>query len=261
MSPFGGRADIQIKGVTSAPMRFDTVLRARMKSIAERLLHPELRDNIMRKLHCLMTVVFALAFAEMAFSQGVSINKPGACHRQQLCSRRDRSLLRTNGEAGWPWPFTPRQMVPIDKQDVVRMNHDTLYSSGVFDLKASPLTIILPDAGKRFMSMQVIRRIITRLRLCTPRASRYTEDIVGRAMLSDHPHFCRSPNPDDITVANTLQDAIKVEQPSVGKFEVPNWNPVSQKKIRDALSVLEPCWETCRVPCSVARAKSIRLAI
>ena len=27
-------------------------------------------------------------------------------------------------------------------------------------------------------------------------------------------------------------------QPSVGKFEVPNWDPVSQKKIRDALSVL-----------------------
>ncbi|MGA7002503.1 MAG: hypothetical protein WBZ28_11255, partial [Pseudolabrys sp.] len=27
-------------------------------------------------------------------------------------------------------------------------------------------------------------------------------------------------------------------QPSVGKFEVPNWDPVSQKKIRDALSEL-----------------------
>ena len=45
-------------------------------------------------------------------------------------------------------------------------------------------------------------------------------------------------NPDDIKVANTLQDAIKVEQPSVGNFEVPNWDPVSQKKMRDALSVL-----------------------
>jgi hypothetical protein len=42
-------------------------------------------------------------------------------------------------------------------------------------------------------------------------------------------------NPDDIKFANILQDAIKVEQPSVGKFEVPNWDPVSQKKIRGAL--------------------------
>ena len=47
-------------------------------------------------------------------------------------------------------------MVAIDKQDVVRMNRDMLYTSGIFDLKESPLMIILPDAGKRFMSMQVI---------------------------------------------------------------------------------------------------------
>jgi hypothetical protein len=47
-------------------------------------------------------------------------------------------------------------MAAIDKQDVVRMNRDTLYSSGVFDLEAAPVTITLPDAGKRFMSMQVV---------------------------------------------------------------------------------------------------------
>jgi Protein of unknown function (DUF1254) len=49
-----------------------------------------------------------------------------------------------------------RTMASVDKQDVVRMNRDTLYSSGVFDLDAAPLTITLPDTGKRFMSMQVI---------------------------------------------------------------------------------------------------------
>ena len=36
------------------------------------------------------------------------------------------------------------------------MNRDTLYSAAVFDLDAGPVTITLPDAGKRFMSMQVI---------------------------------------------------------------------------------------------------------
>ena len=36
-----------------------------------------------------------------------------------------------------------------------------------------------------------------------------------------------------------LQDAIKVEQQGgPGKFEMPNWDPVSQKKVRDALIVL-----------------------
>ncbi|MFO0815077.1 MAG: subclass B3 metallo-beta-lactamase [Gemmatales bacterium] len=52
----------------------------------------------------------------------------------------------------------PREFTPIDKQDVVRMNRDTLYSSGVFDLDASPVTIMLPEAGKRYMAMQVINQ-------------------------------------------------------------------------------------------------------
>jgi len=62
-----------------------------------------------------------------------------------------------------------RKMAPIDKQDVVRMNRDTLYSSGVFDLEAAPVTITLPDAGKRFMSMQVISQ------------DHYTTEEIGRA--------------------------------------------------------------------------------
>jgi hypothetical protein len=39
---------------------------------------------------------------------------------------------------------------------IVRPNRDTLYSLSVFDLEAGPLTITLPNAGQRFMSMQVI---------------------------------------------------------------------------------------------------------
>src|SRR5216683_4969383 len=49
-----------------------------------------------------------------------------------------------------------REAARIDNQTVIRLNRDTLYSSAVFDLDAGPVTITLPDAGKRFMSMQVI---------------------------------------------------------------------------------------------------------
>lgn len=51
-----------------------------------------------------------------------------------------------------------REPVPVDNQGVIRPNRDTLYSAGVFDLDTSPVTVTLPDAGKRFMSMQVERR-------------------------------------------------------------------------------------------------------
>jgi hypothetical protein len=49
-----------------------------------------------------------------------------------------------------------RAPASIDEQDVVRMNRDTLYSSGVFDLEAAPVTITLPDPGQRFMSMLAV---------------------------------------------------------------------------------------------------------
>ena len=45
-------------------------------------------------------------------------------------------------------------------------------------------------------------------------------------------------NSADIEKVHALQDAIKVEQKSVGKFEVPQWDAASQKKVRDALIVL-----------------------
>ena len=49
-----------------------------------------------------------------------------------------------------------RELAAIDDQRVQRQNRDTLYSVGVFDLDAGPVTVSLPDAGKRFMTMIVI---------------------------------------------------------------------------------------------------------
>jgi hypothetical protein len=46
-------------------------------------------------------------------------------------------------------------------------------------------------------------------------------------------------DPADTKKAHALQDAIKAEQPGgPGTFEGPNWDPISQKKVRDALLVL-----------------------
>ena len=49
-----------------------------------------------------------------------------------------------------------REPAAIDNQTIIRLNRDTLYSAAIFDLDAGPVTITLPEAGKRFMSMQVI---------------------------------------------------------------------------------------------------------
>jgi len=134
-----------------------------------------------------------------------------------------------------------RELAPIADQRVQRGNRDTLYSVGVFDLDAGPVTISLPDAGSRFMTMIVIdedhyvvavvyaagSQILTREKIGT----RYA--LAGVRILVD-------PNdPKDVEEVHALQDAIKVDQPGgPGRFVVPNWDQASQKKVRDALVVL-----------------------
>ena len=49
-----------------------------------------------------------------------------------------------------------RRELYLTDSPVVRPNRDTLYSMTVSDFDARPATITLPDAGNRFMSMQVI---------------------------------------------------------------------------------------------------------
>lgn len=133
-----------------------------------------------------------------------------------------------------------RTIASIDKQDVVRMNRDTLYSSGVFDLDAGPTTITLPDTGKRFMSMQVISEDHYTVDVAyAPGRFTYSKDKVGTRYVYLIIRTLVDPEiPDDTAKVNALQDAIKVDQTATGTFEVPNWDPASQAKVRDALSVL-----------------------
>jgi hypothetical protein len=102
------------------------------------------------------------------------------------------------------------------------------------------VTITLPDAGNRFMSMQVIDEdqyahavyygaghyTMTRQEMGTRYGS-----LVIRILANPK-------DPEDMRHVHALQDAIKVEQKSSGNYETPNFDPVSQKKVRDALLVL-----------------------
>lgn len=132
-----------------------------------------------------------------------------------------------------------RDPAAIENQTVIRLNRDTLYSSGVFDLDAGPVTVTLPDTGDRFQSLQVINQdhyswteygagphTITRDKAGT----RYV--VVGIRTLVD-------PNdPKDVAAVHTLQDAIAVQQKDVGKLELPSWDEASQTKVREALLAL-----------------------
>ncbi|QOT75784.1 DUF1254 domain-containing protein [Cupriavidus basilensis] len=133
-----------------------------------------------------------------------------------------------------------REPASIDHQTVIRLNRDTLYTSGIFDLEAGPVTITMPDPGKRFMALQVINEdhYVPDV-FYGAGAHTLTRENVGTRYVAVAVRTLVNPNsPDDIKQVHALQDAIKVSQKGPGKLEIPNWDPVSQKKIRDALLVL-----------------------
>ncbi len=133
-----------------------------------------------------------------------------------------------------------REPVSIDKQNVIRMNRDTLYSEAVFDLDAGAVTIALPDAGKRFMSMQVVDEDHYVPSVFYGAGTHtLTKENVGTRYVFIAVRTLVDPNdPKDVEQVHALQDAIKVSQKDAGKFELPNWDQASQKKVRDALLVL-----------------------
>ena len=110
----------------------------------------------------------------------------------------------------------------------------------MFDLDAGPVTITLPDAGKRFMSMQVINEDHYVPEVVYGKGSTtLTKDKVGTRYVAVAIRTLVDPaDPRDVEQVHALQDAIKVSQKSVGSFEAPNWDQASQKKVRDALLVL-----------------------
>jgi hypothetical protein len=148
------------------------------------------------------------------------------------------NALKDGGFAKFHHNRTP---VEIDRQFVIRSNRDTLYSAMVADLNAGPVTITLPDAGKRFRSMQVINEdhYVVGDVLYRPGSYTYDQQKAGTRYIMVAIRTLVDPNdPQDVKQVHTLQDAIKVSQNSTGKFEIPNWDQASQKKIRDALLVL-----------------------
>lgn len=133
-----------------------------------------------------------------------------------------------------------REFAPIDKQGVVRMNRDTLYSSGVFDLDAAPVSIMLPDPGSRYMAMLVINQDHYVVDIFhAPGDFDLTKKTVGsRYVYLILRTLADANDADDMKAAHLLQDKVKIAQRRSGTFEVPDWDQRSLTAIRDALEVL-----------------------
>ncbi|MCJ7557487.1 MAG: DUF1254 domain-containing protein [Gammaproteobacteria bacterium] len=150
----------------------------------------------------------------------------------------DMTFKRYESAGGFGKMFHLRQPTPIDKQDVIRMNQDTLYSVGIFDL-TTPVTITKPKTD-RWQSMMLVSEDHS-IPPAIYKAGSYTltqEDIGTRYVAVVFRTLVNANDANDIKLANSVQDQITVKQAKTGSLEVPEWDEESLSKVRNAINVL-----------------------
>jgi len=195
-------------------------------------------ENAMRRVILPICILIAASFATIARAQeSVPVTVDNFTRAES-----DLYIGSTLKDAGGVGKLIHhREPVQIDHQNVIRLNRDTLYSAAVFDLDAGPVTITLPDAGDRLMSMQIIDEDqYTPQLIYTPGPHTLSKDTIDTRYVLAAVRTLVDPNdPKDVAAVHALQDAIQIDQPGgLGTFEVPNWDLESQKRVREALLVL-----------------------
>ncbi len=123
-----------------------------------------------------------------------------------------------------------RTTTPIDKQNVIRMNRDTLYSLGVVDISKGA-TVNLPDAGKRYMSLMVINNdgYVNEV-FYGGGAHELTVDKFDTPFVGLVIRTLANPEDEaDLAVAHALQDKIEISAGSDTAFAMPDYDAASYK--------------------------------
>lgn len=129
---------------------------------------------------------------------------------------------------------------PEQRNVIIRPNRDTLYSFAVLDLDAGPVTVTLPDAGKRFMGMQIVNQgQFTPATYYGAGSYTITKEAAGtRYAIAVVRFLLDYENKEDVRQVHALQDAIKVNAQNPAAQQVPrfpNWDETSRKKVQAAL--------------------------
>lgn len=129
-----------------------------------------------------------------------------------------------------------REPAAIDKQTVIRLNRDTLYSFAVVDVSAGA-TLTLPDAGERYLSAMVVNEdhfvqaVFHDAGDHELRADELDSDyvVVAVRILVD------PADREDVRTVTALQDSIVLTSRSARRFEYPDYDTTSFDETRDAL--------------------------
>lgn len=156
--------------------------------------------------------------------------------RAETAAQFDRTLEMTGGVNQFAHL---REPTPLDKQNVIRMNRDTLYSAAIVDISKGA-TLTVPDAGERYLSVMAvnedhyINKVIDKPGEYKLKVEEFGTPYVNLAVRT----LVNASDPADVKEANALQDQLKIEAVSANPYTHPAYDEASYKVTYEALLVL-----------------------
>lgn len=132
-----------------------------------------------------------------------------------------------------------RSLTSVDRQTVVRMNRDTLYSFAVVDVTAGA-TITIPEHGERYVSVMVVNldHHVTDI-FHAPGAHELTAERCGSPHVVVAARVLVDPNdPADTDAVARIQDGFRLESNASSPFESAEYDVDSFDRTRRALATL-----------------------
>jgi hypothetical protein len=149
----------------------------------------------------------------------------------------DRMFAAIQAQAGGTNQLIHNRVpTPVDQQTVIRMNRDTLYSGAVVDISAGA-TIVLPDAGRRYLSVMIVNQdhYVNRV-FHKPGQYHLTVEEFGTPYVLAAARVLVDPaDPADVAAVNALQDQFGLQAGSARPFVMPAYDRASFDATRAAL--------------------------
>lgn len=118
--------------------------------------------------------------------------------------------------------YHPAGLIPLDKQGVIRMNRDTVYSSYIADVSKGG-TITLPDTGDRYISAMIVQNdhYIDQVFTApgTHEIEADTDFVLVNVRIQINPN-----DPNDLDKISNIQDQLVVETGSKNDHVLPDYD-------------------------------------
>lgn len=143
-------------------------------------------------------------------------------------------MLKINDEINrWHHNRVP---TPLDQQNVIRMNRDTLYSFALVNISKGA-TVTMPDAGRRYMSLMVVNNdgYINKVLHGGGTYDLTVDEFDTHHVILAVRTLVNATDDADIKAANALQDKMTINAAAAGPFQMPNYDRESYRATYEPL--------------------------